>query len=125
MKRKAFEKRKARSKVLLDIDDFYILCELSPEEKVMGLELEELKKHMNMSHSALLVHLKRLQGLNLIGVMKSPEKYKFKIVFITKNGKRIKEELIESVRLKQEGKTKIETRRKTMFGEKSEDILLG
>lgn len=110
---------------MLDVDDFFILCELSPEANVMGLQLGELKKRMNMSHSALLVHLKRLEALNLIDIMRAPKHYKFKLVLITSNGKKIKNELIEAVRLKKEGKTKMETRTQTFFGEKIEDIILG
>jgi len=86
------EKRKSRARVLLDIEDMRILgLLLKFENKKQVFVIEGLKEKMNISHNSLLVHIKRLGGLGLILVFRSPDPktYKNKIIHITDEGKKV------------------------------------
>lgn len=101
------EKRTARSKTILDIDDYLILSLLDGtfvredniknrilhEYKVAGLKISFLLDKTKLSHKALIVHLNRLKSFNLIQVYRSPENYKYKLLVITKSGQIILDEL--------------------------------
>lgn len=130
--RQLFEKRKYRSEVFIDIDDFNILGFLSFStdkesfgKEIAGLQLNALKKKMNMSHKGLLVHLKRLSELNLITIFRAKGEYKFKTIAITKNGRVIFKELMEAIELKKQGKFKIIADKTTFWGVKKEELTIG
>lgn len=113
------EKRKARSRVILDIDDLVMLDYIinkSPEVKNPDTHrlvyIEQIKKVMNMSPNALIIHLKRLNEFNLIRVARVPPENKIKAVIPTANGERIRKEFFEAIDLKSKNKQKVELRDK-------------
>jgi len=87
------EKRMYRSEVILDEDDFLIMYYL---HKSPYTELREIKKLTNLSDKAISVHISRLLSHNLIVFLRDKINYKFKIIGLTEEGYRIKQELMRS-----------------------------
>lgn len=87
------QKRVARSEVIIDGDDFLIMYYL---HKSPYTELQEIKKLTNLSDKAISIHLGRLLDHNLIIVLRDKIKYKFKIIGLTEEGYKIKQELMRS-----------------------------
>lgn len=90
------DKRKYRSEVLIDFDDFLILSNLS---KGFMMELEDIKSILNISHKGLLVHLKRLISHDFITVMRSDPNYKCKLVRITDKGRALLKNFYDSPKI--------------------------
>lgn len=96
-----FKKRNSRSRVIIDEDDFNFLKLLSEvaednRAQIMGLELDYIKKTLNISHKALLIHVNRLKKYGWVAVARLKDKdYKMKIIFITSPGKNILKQLDE------------------------------
>ncbi len=107
-----FEKRKAKAPVLLDEDDFYLMYFLI-KNKSSGYpfpevtrshivaELEETKSFLNISHNSFLTHIKRLEKLGFITLMrKTGEDYKSKLVVMTENGEKFFEAFLKNLSVK-------------------------
>jgi len=94
------EKRKSRSEVIFDLDDFKILFYL---EGMDGEKygIESISKVMDLSHKGILVHLKRMMNHNLIEINRSKKDHKTKVVRITKEGKTILNEFWKSPHINQ------------------------
>jgi hypothetical protein len=112
-------KRVGRSKTIIDIDDFFIMWnlrdyvgskgivrdtsddfEMDESIKTKYMEIENLKRLMNLSHKGLLVHLKRLEKYHILIVARSTKNYKVKTVALTYSGKNILNYLLDSKEIK-------------------------
>jgi len=80
-------KRIGRAATILDLDDYYILEFLI--EKNKETSLSEIKKKMNFSHNALIVHMKRLSSYGWIRIWRKEYDHKFKNVEILPKGKKL------------------------------------
>mgnify|MGYP001607341612 CR=1 FL=1 len=69
----------------MDIDDISMLNFLSRKNR-LG-DFDYLKKVLNISHNALLVHLNRLKENGFIHIYREKKNYKIKVVFLSPKGK--------------------------------------
>ena len=97
------KKRNSRSNIILDEDDIFILFNLSG---CVFMELEDLRRSLNISHKGLLIHLNRLISHNFITLGRSEPNYKIKLVAITNPGRETLKELLHSPKIKNILKTK-------------------
>jgi len=88
-----FKKRVSRQEVILDIDDKYLLVFLSSllteQERYTKGNVDMMKKILNIGHSSLLVHIKRLKRSSLVQEIRIPPKNINKVFLITKKGREV------------------------------------
>jgi DNA-binding HxlR family transcriptional regulator len=84
--------RKSRARVLLDYDDLFILWHLE-QGKENSCPIEVIKKNLNFSHNALMIHVNRLKDLGIITVERYKEDYKQKYIKLTKEAETLYSDL--------------------------------
>lgn len=109
------KKRSSRSDVILDEIDtlfLHLLAErkafLTPNQVIDSLNTtpSDVKSSLNITHKALMIHIRRLQEHHFIEVLRTPENKKFKLYALTVKGRQIIEALKNSPQVQELFKNK-------------------
>lgn len=93
------KKRSSRSDVILDEIDTLFLHLLA--ERNASLTPSHVKEVINITHKALMIHLRRLQEHQFINVLQAPENKKFKLYALTDKGLQVIEALKSSPKVQE------------------------